>query len=82
MLVLGWLMQGKIGRHPPELHESWVDASPVMGYIFIFAEDDVSVAHYRKNYDREDQGSYSLSNVEDTASFGLPVLLLLLLWNT
>jgi len=53
-----------------------------MGYIFIFAEDDVSVAHDRKNYNREDQGSYSLSNVEDTASFGLPVLLLLLLWNT
>jgi hypothetical protein len=75
-------MQRNIRRYAPELHESWVDASPVMGYIFIFAEDDVSVAHDRKNYNREDQGSYSLSNVEDTASFGLPVLLLLLLWNT
>jgi hypothetical protein len=53
-----------------------------MGYVFVFAEDDVGVAHYRKNYNREDQGSYSLCNVEDAASFGLPVLLLLLLWNT
>jgi hypothetical protein len=82
MLVLGRLMLGKIGRYAPELHESRVDASPVMGYVFVFAEDDVGVAHYRKNYNREDQGSYSLCNVEDAASFGLPVLLLLLLWNT
>jgi hypothetical protein len=54
MLGLQWLISGKGGRHAPQLHESWVDASPVVGYIFICAEDDVSMAHYRENYNRED----------------------------
>jgi hypothetical protein len=50
MLVFGWSIKGKTGSCAPELHEGWVDASPVVGYIFILEEDDVSVAHYRKNY--------------------------------
>jgi hypothetical protein len=36
--------------YAPELHESWVDASPVVGYIFILYENGISVAHYRENY--------------------------------
>ena len=52
--MLEWLIKGKKGRYAPELHESRVNASPVVGYIFILYEDGVSVAHYCENYNGED----------------------------
>lgn len=37
-------------RYEPELHECWVDASSVVGYIFVCAENDVCAGHYGEDY--------------------------------